>query len=116
MTQKVRHTTYKCKLRKVLKEKWESKEMHGHHIRNICTELISQEDTFLWLLRGDPKAEIESEITAAQNRTLQTKYHATKKLQTDTESRCRLCQQYDNRPHCIGMLNIGKRTMQRHDR
>jgi len=53
---------------------------------------------------GDPKAEMESEITAAQNRTLQTKYHATKILQTETESRCRLCHQYDNRPHCIGML------------
>jgi len=33
-------------------------------------------------LRGDPKAEMESEITEAQNHTLQTKYHATKILQT----------------------------------
>jgi len=82
--------------------------MQGQYIRNTDKQLIIQEDTFLWLLRGDPKAEIESEITAAQNHSLQTIYHAIKILQTDTESRCRICQQYDNRPHCIGMLNIGR--------
>jgi hypothetical protein len=70
--QKVRHTTYKWKLRKV-QEKLESKVMHGQYIRNTDKRIISQEDAFLWLLRGDPKAEIESEIKAAQNHTLQTK-------------------------------------------
>ena len=41
-------------------------------------QLISQEDTFLWLLRGDLKGETESEIIAAQDQALQTTYHATK--------------------------------------
>ena len=82
MKQKGRHTTYKSRLRRVLKEKWESKVMHGQYIRNTDKQLISQEDTFLWLLMGDPKSEMESEITAAQNHTLQTKHHTTKILQT----------------------------------
>jgi len=43
-------------------------------------QLISEEDTFLWLSRGDLKGETESEIIVAQDRTLQTKYHATKIL------------------------------------
>jgi hypothetical protein len=36
---------------------------------------------FLWLSKGDLKAETESEIVAAQDQALQTKYHATKILQ-----------------------------------
>jgi flagellar biosynthesis chaperone FliJ len=58
-------------------------------------QLISEEDTFLWLSKGDLKAETESEIVAAQDQALNTKYHATKILHTETDSKCRLCQQID---------------------
>ena len=47
--------------------------MHGQYIRNIDRQL-SEEDTFLWLSKGDLKAETESEIVAAQDQALQTKY------------------------------------------
>jgi hypothetical protein len=50
---------------------------------------------FLWLSKGDVKGETESEIIAAQDQALQTKYHATKILQTETDSKCRLRQQFD---------------------
>ena len=52
--------------------------MHGQYIRNMDTQLISEEDTCLWHSRGDLKRETESEIIAAQDQALQTKYHATK--------------------------------------
>jgi len=39
----------KAKLGQSLKKKWESKVMHDQYIRSI----ISEEDTFLWLSRGD---------------------------------------------------------------
>ena len=42
------------------------------YIRNIDREVISEEDTFLSLLKGDRKAETESEIEAAQDQALQT--------------------------------------------
>ena len=54
--------------------------MHGQYIRNIDRQLISEEDTFLWLSKGDLKAETESEIVAAQDQVLQMKYYATKIL------------------------------------
>jgi hypothetical protein len=41
-------------------------------------------NTFPWLLRGDLTAETESEIIAAQDQVLQTKYSVTKSLQTET--------------------------------
>ena len=61
--------------------------MHGQYIRNIDRQLISEEDTFLWLSKGDLKEETESEIVAAQDQELQTKYFATKILNTKTDSK-----------------------------
>jgi hypothetical protein len=55
-------------------------------------QLIGEEDMFLWLPRGDLKGETEGEVTAAQDQALQTKCHATKLLQPETYSKCRLCQ------------------------
>jgi len=55
----------------------ESKVMHGQYIRNRDRQLISEEDTFPWLSKGDLKAETGSEIVAAQDQALQTKYYAT---------------------------------------
>ena len=52
--------------------------MHGQYIRNIDRQPISEEDTFLWLSKGDLKAETESEIVAAQDQALQTKYYTKK--------------------------------------
>jgi hypothetical protein len=48
--------------------------MHGNYIRNIDRQMISEEDTFLCLSKGDLKAETESEMVAAQDQALQTKY------------------------------------------
>jgi hypothetical protein len=38
---------------------------------------------------GDLKGETGSEVMATQDQELQTKYYATKILQTETESKCR---------------------------
>jgi hypothetical protein len=61
-------------LGEVLKKKWENKVMHGQYIRHMDRRLISEEDTFLWLSKGDLKAETENEIVAAQDQALQTKF------------------------------------------
>jgi hypothetical protein len=71
------------------------KVIHVHYIRNMARQIISEEDTFLWLSKGDLKAETVSEIVAAQDQVLQTKYYATKILNTEIDSKCRLCQQFD---------------------
>ena len=54
-------------------------------------QLIIEEDKFQWLLWRDLKGENESEIIAAQDQALQTKYHTTKILQTETDNKCRFC-------------------------
>jgi len=87
--------------------------MHGQYVRNTDRQLVSEADTFLWLSKGDLKAETKSEIVAAQDQALQTKYYATKILNTETDSKCRLCQQFDETidQMIISMSNTGKRTV-----
>jgi Ni,Fe-hydrogenase III component G len=85
----------KARLKESLKKKWEDKVMHGQYIRSIDKQLISEEDTFLWLSKGDLKAETESEMVATQAQALKTKYCATKILQTEEDSKCKLFYQFE---------------------
>jgi hypothetical protein len=102
----------KAKWGEVLKKKRKNKAMHGQCIRNIGRQLVSEEDTFLWLTKGDLKAETESEIVAAQDQALQTKYYPTKILNTQTDSKRRLCHQFDETiDHIISACPILEKTV-----
>jgi hypothetical protein len=85
----MQHTT--GRLEEVLKKKRKNKVMHGQYIRDRDRQLIIEEDTFLWLSKGDLKAETESEIVAAQDQDLNTKYCVTNILHREADSKCRLC-------------------------
>ena len=68
---------------------------NNNNNRRTNRQIFSEEDSFLWMSKGDVKGETESEITAAQDQALQTKYHATKILQTETDSKCRFRKLFD---------------------
>ena len=107
----------KAKLGKYLNKKWESKVMHGQYIRSMDRQLVHAADMFLWL-RGDLEGRTEGEIITAQDQALQTKYHATKILQTETDIKCRLCKQFDKSvDHIISAcpLLAKERYLKRHD-
>ena len=67
--------------------------MHDQYIRSMDRQLIIEEDTFPWLSMGHLKGETESEVIATQDQAFQTKYHATKILQTETERKCKTIEQ-----------------------
>ena len=93
--------------------------MYGQYIRNIDRQLIGKEDMFLWLPKGDLKAETESETVATQDQALQTKYYATKILNIETDSKCRLCQQFNETiDHIISACRIlaKEQYIKRHER
>ena len=61
----------------------------------------------------------ESEIIAAQDQALQTKYHATKILQRERDNKCRLCKQLDETvEHIISACPVlaKEEYVKRHDR
>jgi hypothetical protein len=96
-----------------------TRRLQGQYIRNIDRQLISEEDMFLWLSKGDLKEETESEIVAAQDHSIQTKYYATKILNTETDSKCRLRQQFDETiDHIISACPIlaKEQYIKRHDK
>jgi hypothetical protein len=112
----MQHT--KERLREALKKKWKNKVIHGQYIRNLDRQLIGEEDTFLWLSNGDLKAETESEMVAAQDQALNTKCYATKILHTETDRKCRLCQQHDETiDHIISACPVlaKEQYVKRHD-
>jgi len=85
---KRRDSRPKARLGESLKKKWENKVMHGQYVRSMDRQPISTQDTFfLWLKQGVLKGDTESEIIAAQDQALQTRYHATNVLQTETYSK-----------------------------
>jgi adenosylcobinamide amidohydrolase len=111
--------TTRARLGESLETKWKNKVMHGQYIRSLDRQLISEEDTFLWLSEGDLKVETESKIVAAQDQALQTKYYATKILNTETDNTCRLCKQFDETiEHIISACPIlaKEQYIKRHDR
>jgi hypothetical protein len=113
----MQHT--KERLGEGLKKKWKNKVMHGQSKKNLDRQLISEEDTFLWLSKGDLKAETESEMVAAQDQALNTKYCATIILYTEMDSKCRLCQYLDETiDHIISACPVlaKEKYVKRHDR
>jgi hypothetical protein len=58
----------------------------------------------------------ESETIPAQDKGLQTKYPATKILQTETDSRCRLCKQFDETIISACPVLAKEQYIKRHDR
>jgi hypothetical protein len=70
-------------------------------------------------MKEELKAEIENEILAAQDQTLQTKYFAKKILNAESYSTCRLCQQFDETiDHIVSVCPIlaKEQYIKRHDR
>jgi hypothetical protein len=61
---------------------------HGQYIRSIDRQFISQEDTFLWLSRGDLKGGSESKIIATQDQAFKPTILRQKLLQAETDSKC----------------------------
>jgi hypothetical protein len=85
VTQKGRHSTHNNNIRRTLK-KWDSKVMHGQYIRSVDRQLVSEERHVPMAVEGDVKGETDSEIIAAQDQALRTKYNATKILKQEQKA------------------------------
>ena len=80
----------KEKLGPTVKKTRRGKLQHSQYIGSVDRQPIGEEDMLLWVVRGDLEGETFSEMIVAKDQTLQNKYHGTKILQTETESKCRL--------------------------
>ena len=79
----------KAKLGPTIKKTRRGKLLHSQYIGSGDRQPIGEEDMLLWVVRGDLEGETFSEMIA-KDQTLQNKYHTTKIIQTETQSKCRL--------------------------
>ena len=77
------------------KERWHGKRMHEQLPLNLDEKLVDIEQSYRLLQSGDIKGETESTIVAAQDQAISTNYFKNKILKEETESKCRLCKQYE---------------------
>jgi hypothetical protein len=77
------------------KEKWGRKRMHGQFPRSLDDMLVDREQTYRWMKFGDIKVGTESLIVATQDQALGTNFIKRKVLKEETESKCRLCKEYE---------------------
>jgi hypothetical protein len=85
--------TFKEKQRQKRKEGWQTKAMHGQHIRQ--TKEFASENSWQWLKRGSLKRQTESLITAAQDQALGTNYRKAKIEHSRESALCRMCKTRD---------------------
>lgn len=66
-----------------IKERWESKALHGRYPTTIEAKLIDQAATHAWLNAGDLHAETEGFLAAVQDQYIATKYYRKTILKDD---------------------------------
>jgi hypothetical protein len=87
-------TAHKCQ--KNTKEREMGKERDARTVSPRSLDmLVDREQTYRWLKFGDIKTETKSLIVAAQDQALGTNYLKRKVLKEETESKCRLCEEYE---------------------
>ena len=74
------------------RQKW-GKKLYGRFKRLINT--ILHEKTWTWLRKANLKRETESLLIAAQNNAIRTKHTKARINKTQQNSKCRLCDEWD---------------------
>ncbi|KAI5748289.1 hypothetical protein M8J77_023892 [Diaphorina citri] len=97
MLEEIRKIKTKCKQRMTeqREEKWLEKKMHGQYGKIMKSDHINREQTYKWLTQGRLKGETEGLIIAAQDQAITTNYIKRRIHKLQVDSKCRLCNQFD---------------------
>ena len=75
-------------------KKWKEKSLHGQYFKSIDGK-IDKKANWIWLKYGTLKKETEGMIFAAQEQALRTNWIKSKIEKSMDNSKCRLCNQYE---------------------
>ena len=109
--QRARKTKYQFKqnTREKMKKAWRDHACSGPYIRDILEkEIISQEATNEYLVRGFHRPEDERMIVAAQDQALRTRWFQKNIEKSITSEMCRLCEE---RPETVSHILAGCQTL-----
>ena len=82
---------YKEDFKKMVKNKWKEKAMHGKLPNYLDKDHMDVKLSFEWIKHSGVKGETEGLITAAQGQALNTRYYSKHIIKQGTTDRCRMC-------------------------
>ena len=82
---------YKEDFKKMVRDKWKEKAMHGKFLNYLDKDHVDVELSFEWMKPTGPIGETEGLITAAQDQALNTRYYSKHIIKQGTTDRCRMC-------------------------
>ena len=93
---------YKEDFKKMVRDKWKEKAMHGKLPNYLDKDHVDVELSFKWMKHTGLKGETEGLITAAQDQALNTRYYIKHIIKQGTADRCRMYHtQQENVEHII---------------
>ena len=82
---------YKKDAKKIIKDKWKDKAMHGKFPKYLDKDHIDMQLSFEWMKHTGLKGETEGLITAAQDQALNTRYYSKHIIKQGSTDKCRMC-------------------------
>ena len=99
---------YKEDFKKMVRDKWKEKAMHGKFPNYLDKDHVDVELSFKWMKHTGLKGETEGLITAAQDQALNTRYYSKHIIEQGTTDRCRMCH---TQPETVEHIISGCQTL-----
>ena len=99
---------YKEAFKKMVRDKWREKAMHGKFPNYLDKDHVDVELSFEWMKHTGLKGETEGLITAAQDQALNTRYYSKHITKQGTTDRCRMCH---TQPETVEHIISGCQTL-----
>ena len=99
---------YKEDFKKMVRDKWKEKAMHGKFLNYLDKDHVNIELSFKWMKHTRLKGETEGLITAAKDQALNIRYYSKHIIKQGTNDRCRMCH---TQPETVEHLVSGCQTL-----
>ena len=99
---------YKDDFKKMVRDKWKEKAMHGKFSNYLDKAHVHVELSFEWMKHTGLKGETEGLITATQDQALNTRYYSMHIIKHGTTDRCRMCH---TQPETVEHIISGCQTL-----
>ena len=99
---------YKEDFKKMVRDKWREKAMHGKFPNYLDKDHVDVELSFEWMKHTGLKGENEGLISAAQHQALNARYYSKHIIKQGTTDRCRMCH---TQPETVQHIISGCQTL-----
>ena len=99
---------YKEDFKKMVRDKWKEKAMHGKFPNYLDKDYMDVEPSFKWMKHTGHKGKTEVLITAAQGQALNTRYYSKHIIKQGSTDRCRMCH---TQPETVKHIISGCQTL-----